>query len=500
MTMDEVIAENKALKQQVFLLKQEIGELKNMIFAAKRERFVTAQNPNQGLLFEEEQLTQEEAVVEKEQKQVAKASNKKKTKKSIKRNTFPATLQRRTTLIEPEGIDLEQSVKIGEDITEILAYTPGSYHVEQIVRPRRVEKGNEDAGVKQANIPPRLIPKGMVDESVVAHLIIEKILFHTPIHRFRKKLKQAGITFISEQNLYNWFHYAAAQLMPLYHLFKADLLAQNYLQCDETRIQVLSKNKPGASLRGQMWVINQPQLLAVLFEYHPSRSAHAAKELLNGFQGILQVDGYSSYETIVKQLSIELIYCMAHARRKFFDAQNTDPPRAGYFLKQIQQLYQIEQQARENNLSHDQRFELRQEKALPILKELGQWLKDQLVNPEVLPQSPIGKAIAYALQRWEGLCTYAHNGQLEIDNNLVENRIRPVALGRKNYLFAGSDEHAENLACLYSIIGTAEKYGLNMQLYMTWLLRQVASNKITAEAIEWLPHRMSEQKLKEFRG
>ena len=222
-------------------------------------------------------------------------------------------------------------IKIGEDITEILAYTPGSYHVEQIVRPRHVEKDNEEAGVKQANIPPRLIPKGMVDETLVAHLIIEKILFHTPIHRFRKKLKQAEISFISEQNLYNWFHYAAAQLKPLYHLFKADLLNQSYLQCDETRIQVLSKNKPGASLRGQMWVINQPQLQAVLFEYHPSRSAHAAQQLLDGFEGILQVDGYSSYETIAKQAPIQLVFCMAHARRKFFDAKNTDPPTAEYF-------------------------------------------------------------------------------------------------------------------------------------------------------------------------
>lgn len=248
-----------------------------------------------------------------------------------------------------------------------------------------------------------------------------------------------------------------------------------------------------------MWVINQPQLQAVLFEYHPSRSANAAKELLEGFKGTLQVDGYSSYETIAKQLPVILIFCMAHARRKFYDAQNTDPPRAAYFLSRLQQLYQIERQAKEEKLTDNERLELRQQNALPILNELGQWLKDQLVNTEVLPQSPIGKAIAYALQRWEGLCAYAYDGQLEIDNNLVENRIRPVALGRKNYLFAASDEYAQHLACLYSIIGTAEKYGLNMQRYITWLLRQVATNKITTKAIEWLPHRMPQQRLKDFR-
>ena len=166
-----------------------------MIFGAKRERFVPEQNPNQGVLFEAEGSA---AVTTVEEEKVVNPPKKKKLKKTIKRNTFPENLPRHITVLEPEGIDLEQSIKIGEDITEILAYTPGSCHVERIVRPRHVEKGNEDAGVKQANIPPRLIPKGIVDETLVAHLIIEKILFHTPIHRFRKKLKQAGISFISE--------------------------------------------------------------------------------------------------------------------------------------------------------------------------------------------------------------------------------------------------------------------------------------------------------------
>lgn len=497
MTRDEVIAQNQELKQENFLLKQELSQLKRMIFGAKRERFVAEQNPNQGVLFEVE-APEEETKAEVIEKQGS-PPKKKKRKKDIKRNTFPEHLPRQSEVIEAEGVDVETTIKIGEDITEILAYTPGSIHVKQIIRPRRVEKDNEDAGVYQANIPARLIPKGMVDESLIAYLIVEKILFHTPIHRFRKKLKQAGVSFISEQNLYNWFHSAAAQLFPLYHLFKADLIAQNYLQCDETRIQVLSKNKPGASARGQMWVINQPQLQAVLFEYHPSRCANAAKELLDGFQGTLQVDGYSSYESIEQIMDIVLIFCMAHARRKFFDAQNTDPPKAQHFLEQVQLLYKIEAEARKDQLNHEQRKALRQEQALPILNQLGQWLKDQLVNQEVLPQSPIGKAIAYSLKRWEGLCAYAHDGQLEIDNNLIENRIRPIALGRKNYLFAGSDEYAENLACLYSIIGTANKYGLNIQRYMEWLLRQVATNKITPDAIEWLPHRMPEQRLQDFR-
>jgi transposase len=490
--------EIQELKRENMLLKAELAQLKKMIFDARRERFVADQDPKQGVLFAGQASQEEAGLIEVEQ-EARRPSKKKKLKRIVTRNTFPDSLPRITEVIEPEGVELEQTIQIGEDITETLGYIPGSLHVKQLIRPRRVIKGKEDEGVRQASIPPRLIPRGMVDESLVAHLIIEKILFHTPVHRFRKKLKQAGVGFISEQNLYNWFHAAAAQLIPLCDLFKADLLSQDYLQCDETRIQVLSKNKPGASIRGQMWGIYQPQLQAVFFEYHPSRSTNAAQALLKGFEGTLQVDGYTSYETLAKRSPIELIYCMAHVRRKFFEAQNTDPPRAEYFLRQVQQLYQVERQARQNKLTHEQRYAVRQEKSLPILEHLEQWLKDQLVSAEVLPQSPIGKAIAYALPRWQGLCTYAHDGRFEIDNNLVENCIRPVALGRKNYLFAGSDEYAEHLAYLYAIIGTADKYGLNMQRYLTWLLRQVASCKITSGALEWLPHRMTQQKLNDFR-
>jgi hypothetical protein len=188
---------------------------------------------------------------------------------------------------------------------------------------------------------------------------------------------------------------------------------------------------------------------------------------------------------------------MAHARRKFIEAQNTDPPRADYFLQRVQVLYDIERQARKAQINDQHRLQLRQQKAIPILEELGSWLQEQFTT-NILPKSPIGKAIAYSLKRWKGLCAYAHNGQLEIDNNLVENTIRPVALGRKNYLFAGSDEAAQNLACLYSIIGTCDMHGLNAQRYLTWLLRKVATQKVDHQAINWLPHRMETQLLNTF--
>lgn len=493
--MSPLETENKVLKEENFLLKAENAQLKKLLFSAKRERYVSEQDPNQGRLFEQE----DQATPPVEQEQVLRSKKKpQKARRPIKRNTFPASLRREEQIIEPTGVDISKLSKIGEDITELLAYVPADLYVKRIIRPRYVNKADQEQGVSQANIPLRLIPKGMVDESLVAQIIVEKILFHTPIHRFRKKLKQAGLGFISENNLHNWFHTAAHSLRPIYHLLHQDLLAQPYNQVDETRITVLTKNKPGASHRGYFWVLHNPKLKAVFFQYDARRSAKAGHLLLDGFSGILQADGYSVYETVERKQDLHLIHCMAHARRKFVEAQNTDPPRANYFLEQAQKLYRIERQAREQKMDEAKRLQLRQHKAIPILEELGAWLKEQYTSTCLLPQSPIGKAIAYSLKRWKGLYAYAHDGQLEIDNNLVENTIRPVALGRKNYLFAGSDQAAQNLACLYSIIGTCNNWGLNAHRYLTWLLRQVANNKVTPEAIQWLPQNMDKQLLKTF--
>jgi len=487
--------ENITLKEEVFILKTQLEQLRRLVFGAKRERFVSDTDPNQGILFEQEHIELHQ--VQEEQTVVVKKKNKTKREVAAKRNIFPPSLRREEQIVEPEEVN-ENMIKIGEDVTEILAYQPADLYVKSIIRPRYADKTYEDAGIKQANIPARLIPKGIVDESLVAQIIVEKILFHTPIFRFRKKLLQAGINFISENNLYNWFQNAGHQLLPLYHLLHQDMLGQPYNQADETRITVLSKNKPGASHRGYFWVLYNPKHNVAFFQYDARRNNEAGQALMPNYQGIVQSDGYSVYESIKNKQRITLIHCMAHARRKFFDAQNTDPPNAQYFLSQVQQLYKIESEAREKKYTYEQRLALRQEQAIPILEDLGQWLKDQLKSGKILPRSPIGQALGYALRRWDGLCAYAHDGQLEIDNNLVENTIRPVALGRKNYLFAGSDEGAQVLACLYSIVGTANKHGFNVQKYLTWLLRKVAANKITPDTIKWLPHRMDEELRKTF--
>lgn len=478
--------ENKDLRAENFILKEENAQLKKLLFTSKREGFKSVENPQQTSLFEIENPPQQEIV--EEEKVVKKRKTKIRT--GIKRNVFPVNIPREEIRIEPTG-DLKNLVQIGEDITELLAYKSAEFYVKKMIRPRYANQTNSEAGILQAPIPARTVPKGMVDESLVVQIIIEKILFHTPIYRFAKKLKQADINFISQNNLHNWFHAGAESLKPLYNLLIEDILNQGYIQADETPITVLAKNKLKSSHRGYIWAFHAPEIKAVVFNYEASRGKAAADKVLEYFKrGILQVDGYSVYEKFGQQKDIQLIYCLAHGRRKFFDAKQSDPERANFFLEKVQQLYQIERQAREDELDAEKRLLLRQEQAVPILKELETWLIEQQANRNLLPKSLIRKAIEYNLKRWKGLSAYAENGRLEIDNNLIENTIRPIALGRKNYLFAGSDDAAQNLAVLYSIVGSCEKNNINVAKYLNWVLRKIAVTKVTPDAIEWLPHRI----------
>ena len=198
--------------------------------------------------------------------------------------------------------------------------------------------------------------------------------------------------------------------------------------------------------------------------------------MLKNYQGFLQTDGYGVYDKYDKQNGVTLIHCMAHARRYFENALDNDKARAEYVLKQIQLLYAVERTAREQNYNNEKRYDERQTNSLPILLELQHWLKDNI--NQVTPQSPIGKAITYTLTRWDKLCIYAHNGHLEIDNNPVENAIRPVALGRKNYLFAGSHEAAQRAAIIYSLIATCKANNIEPYAWLKKTLTIINDYKV----------------------
>jgi hypothetical protein len=223
---------------------------------------------------------------------------------------------------------------------------------------------------------------------------------------------------------------------------------------DEVPIPVLSKDKPGSTHKGYHWVYRSPLDKLVVFDYRKGRGRDGPREFLASFRGALQSDGYQAYDEFENKEGITLLACMAHVRRKYEQSLDNDPKRATYALEKIQQLYKVERKAREEDLTHDQRKELRQKESKPVMEELEKWMKEQLT--EVLPKSAIGEALAYSLKLWRRLRRYIDDGRWEIDNNGVENSIRPVALRRKNYMFSGSHEGARYAAMMYSFLGTCK--------------------------------------------
>jgi transposase len=236
----------------------------------------------------------------------------------------------------------------------------------------------------------------------------------------------------------------------------------------------LDKLKKGTSHRGYYWVYHDPGSGLVLYEYNESRSQKAPTELLKDYAGYLQTDGYAVYDALPND-KIVLTGCMAHARRKFYEAKDNNEEKAVFMLDKIQLLYQVEAMAREQKLSHEQRLQLRLKLSSPVLDEMKLWMKDNIMN--VTPKSPIGKAIEYTLTRWDKLCRYTEDGILEIDNNLVENAIRPIALGRKNYLFAGSHEAAKRAGIIYSFITCCKKNGYDPYKWLEETLTVLSDTK-----------------------
>jgi len=499
MTNEQLIIENSELKSQNNSFKKQITSLNNKLYALlkildgkKSEKLkLSPEDINQLNLFIDLQASLEtEKAKEEKSKTITVPAHKRKINKSGGRKPFSDDFERVEEIIRPDDYDPDTHIEIGRDETELLEYAPARLWVRKIIRPRYAIKGDEDAGISQVSIPPRLIAKGMVGDSLLAGMIDEKIQFHTPIYRFNKKLKQSGVDFLTNNQLYDWFHKAAEALLPLYHLIKKQILKQEYLQADETTFKVLKSPKKNGTQLGYMWLMYQPMIKLVYFQFDTGRGIPVFEGIIDGFKGFLQSDGYKVYASLAKRSSFTQICCMAHARRKFHDALETDPEMAKCFLKQVALLYKLEKKLRTDNASFEQRYKQRQEIAKPILNALGKWINDKTEDMTILPSSRIAKAINYSRKRWPELCGYIENGKLEIDNNLIENQVRPLALGRKNYLFAKNEQTANNIACLYSIVGSAKQYNLNVFKYLNFLLKKASSEKITDQAVNWLPHKL----------
>jgi transposase len=453
-TQADLAEEILLLRQENTFLKEELAQLKRLIFGSKKERFITT-DTGQTSLFETTDQEVSEAALE----EVSYTREKTNKTGKAKRLLLPAHLLRKEEIIEPEGLDKENSIPLGEKVTEILEYTPGKFYVRRIVRPTYKQADK----IITAELPTLPIPNGNAGASILAYLLVSKFVDHLPFYRQVQIFKRDGIK-IAESTITGWFNHVCRLMEPLYEHMLAQLRETHYIQADETPIPVQSSHKKGATHKGYHWVYHLPEEGIVVFNYQKSRSKSAPEHMLKDFTGCLQTDGYAAYDELGRNKSIVHLGCMAHARRKFDQAKDNDQSRASHVLTQIQELYALERKADEDQLTESQRQQLRDKKATPILSALKIWLSEQYT--QVLPRSSIGKAIGYSLRQWDKLSRYTENGGWKIDNNGVENKIRPVALGRKNYLFAGSHQAAQQAAMIYSFFGTCK---LNNVDPLSWL-------------------------------
>ena len=462
------------LESKISQLQFQIDQMNRLLFGSKRERFVQNTDENQMTLpFEVEQ----EDAPEKEKEVVTYVREKKKHKNHPGRLPLPSHLPVEEIVLEPKE-DTTELKCIGKEVTEQLELVPAKLFIKRFIRPRYIKPTDSDAlnheGVIAA-LPSFPIEKGIAGPGLLSQIMVDKFVDHLPIYRQIERFKREGIK-IPSSTLNGWQESICNLLEPLYDTLKHRVLSQGYLQVDETPIQVLDKTKKGKTHRGYHWVYYSPLEKTVFFDYNNGRSREGPSRLLKNFTGYLQTDGYKVYDTFGKRKEITHLNCMAHARRGFEKALDYDKAKAEYAMRMFQKLYAIEQKAREEELSPEQRHELRLDQSLPILNEFGKWIIETYKT--ALPKSAMGKATAYCIPRWDKLIAYLNDGSLEIDNNLAENAIRPIALGRKNYLFAGSERGAERAAMFYSFFGTCKKNDINPFEWLKKVLEIIPDYKV----------------------
>lgn len=481
---ESAIRVNNELTSKIEQLQHELNQLKKMIFGVRQERFIPA-DKNQLTL----DITPEQSavcnVLDARKVTYVKVLKEQANQGRDVRHTIPAHLRREDVILEPGNIP-EGSKHIGAAETEVLEYKPAEIYVVRYIRNKYLTPSPDETSSKIiiAPLPTLPVAKSMMGPGLLAQLVVDKICDHLPLHRLQQRLERDGVK-LPYSTLSDGFAKVAQLLTPLYDALVTETLNADYLQADETCVPVLDKDKKGATHKGYYWLFQDSVNKLVVFDYRPGRGREGPSEMLKSFYGTLQTDGYAGYNNIVDANNITLIHCLAHARRYFAEAAYADRARSEHVLEQIQLVYQVERESRALNHNNDQRATLRQQKSLPVLQQLGRWMEDQY--KQVLPQSPIGKALAYSIKRWDKLCAFVYDGKLHPDNNAAERSIRATVIGRKNYLYAGSHESAKRIAMLYSLIGTCKLHDVNPSLWLKHVLTVINDHPIN-RIKELLPH------------
>ena len=490
--VEDLRAKVSSLTDQNRRLEHLLDELRRAIFGKKSEKL----HPDQLLLAFEEL---EGALAEAEQEAPAGTAPTPRAKRpAAERNLghLPAHLPRTYETVEPESIECPcgcgEMVKIGEDRTERLDVVPAQLRVIVTIRPKYACRSCEE-GVTQAPAPAHLIPGALPTEGLLAHVLVSKFCDHLPLYRLSQIFARSGVE-LHRSTLADWVGKASFHLRPVFECLKAELKTSSTLGLDETTVRVLDPGR-GKTKTGYMWTMARDGRSwsgadppGVVYEYAPGRSGKHGETLLEGFQGTVQIDGYSGHKRLARPDraggALTLAACWTHARRgpkEVFDSNASPIAKEG--LRRIAELYKIEDRIRGEHPATRQ-F-VRWTESAPLVNAFGVWLDEQ--RSRVSPKSRLGEKLTYIANQWDGLLTFLHDGRVEIDSNFVENRIRPVKLTAKNALFAGHDEGARSWGRVGSLIETCKMNGVEPYAWLKSTLEKIAAGHPQSRIHELLP-------------
>lgn len=458
--------------------------LRRKVFGKMSEKNLPL-DPDQLLLFEQEHLTDEERArldreVEAAEQQMTKTITVK--VKPSRRDLDTTGLPTEVIDIYPDGTTDENGklkdeyVEIGTDESSRLEHIAAKTYIKKTVIHKVMLKSDsnnktpEDRRIICARLPLAPVNRCMAGASVLADIIIGKFMYHLPFYRQIQQYKESGIT-ISDSTMGGWYEAAVEKLKLLYDILRQHILQSEYIQIDESVLPVIDSEKHKAR-KGYEWCVRDAIRGAVMFYYdRGSRGGKVAREILGAYKGAVQCDGYDAYDQFEKNDNITVYGCWAHARRKFVDALNGNNRLATEALCFIRKIYKVESDANKAGLNADERKEQRLKISYPTIRLFETWMKETYLK--VLPNSKMGDAIEYTYSLLPRLSRYVNDGRINIDNNLIENAIRPLALGRKNYLFCGNDASAYRAAIVYSLISTCKAADVDPRTWMEDVLRKI---------------------------
>jgi transposase len=493
---EQLLQENEQLRRENALLRQKVDALARRFFGSSSEKLDRSQLE---LLL---QLVQCPEPAVKKIQPVAAAP--KTPARSERAPRLPDNLPVVEEIIDPEPVKAQpQDWRcIGREISEQLDYEPGRFLKRRVIRNKYVHKTDPDLAPIIAALPERLRDKSLPAPGLLAHIVVAKYCDHLPLYRQEQIYQQRHKVNLPRQSLARWVELVSDWLKPIYEQIRTGVMGGGYVQVDETPVDYLEPGN-GKTKQGYLWTCSRPGG-DVFYRWETSRAAVCLNNIIPvDFNGTVQCDGYSAYRSFANSRNgtIALAGCWAHVRRKFFEAQEQSAKTAGWLLRQIQHLYQIEARLRESRrggTGPKLRQAIRVSDSQPVVRRLKQTLIQLKTSGRHLPQSLLGMAIDYALGQWPTLEIYLQDGRVEIDNNLVENAIRPTALGKKNWLFVGDADAGERAAIIYTVIETCRRRGIDPYSYLKDVLTRLPNmtNHQIPEVIPaaWAKARLPEQR------